>query len=494
MGVSPMFSRARRPCHNRFHKGGAVKQMTDAADVGTTVRGTYLTSVCLVATLGGLLFGYDTAVISGAIGSLVRHFALMPAMEGWTAGSALVGCVIGSSLAGSFSDRFGRRMTLLVAAALFLISAVGTAVPRTLTAFVVYRAIGGVGVGAAAMTGPMYIAELAPARLRGTLVSWNQFAVVFGMLVVYFVNYVIAGVGDEAWNATTGWRWMFGSESLPACLFLLLLLFVPESPRWLAKRGRLETAREILMKVDGAVHADAEMTEIESALRFEGDSFRELFQSKWRPVLGIGIALAVLQQITGINVFLYFAPEILKTVAGTKTDAALLQTVLVGGVNLAFTIVAICKVDRWGRRPLMLAGYAGMAVALFALGGASLSGEIKVWVLGAILGYIAAFALSVGPVTWVLLAEIFPTRHRGRAMAIATFCMWAANYLVSQTFPMMDKQATLAAVFHHGFPFILYGLFAVSAVFFIWRFVPETKGRSLEEIESFWGRNDGATD
>jgi MFS family permease len=168
--------------------------------------------------------------------------------------------------------------------------------------------------------------------------------------------------------------------------------------------------------------------------------------------------------------------------------------VLWGGVNLAFTIVAICKVDRWGRRPLMLAGYAGMAVALFALGGASLSGEIKVWVLGAILGYIAAFALSVGPVTWVLLAEIFPTRHRGRAMAIATFCMWAANYLVSQTFPMMDKQATLAAVFHHGFPFILYGLFAVSAVFFIWRFVPETKGRSLEEIESFWGRNDGATD
>jgi len=449
-------------------------------------QGGYLARVCLVATLGGLLFGYDTAVISGAIGSLVRHFALTPAMEGWAAGSALVGCVLGSSLAGPFSDRFGRRTALLAAAALFLISAVGTAFPRTLTEFVVYRAVGGVGVGAAAMTGPMYIAELAPARLRGTLVSWNQFAIVFGMLVVYFVNYFIAGFGDAAWNATTGWRWMFGSEALPACLFLLLLLFVPESPRWLAKRNRPEAARDILLKVDGAAHADAEMAEINGALRIEGDSFRELLQPEWRPVLWIGVALAILQQVTGINVFLYFAPEILTTVAGTKTDVALLQTVLVGGVNMVFTIVAIRKVDRWGRRPLMLAGYAGMAVALFALGGASLSGEIKAWVLAAILGYIAAFALSVGPVTWVLLAEIFPTRHRGRAMAVATFCMWAANYLVSQTFPMMDKQATLVAVFHHGFPFILYGLFAVLAVLFVRRFIPETKGRSLEEIEHFW--------
>lgn len=446
----------------------------------------YLSAVCLVATLGGLLFGYDTAVISGAIGSLVRHFSLTPAMEGWAAGSALAGCVAGSSLAGSFSDRFGRRTTLLLAAALFLISAIGTAVPKTLTAFVVYRAIGGVGVGAAAMTGPMYIAELAPARLRGTLVSWNQFAVVLGMLVVYFVNYFIAGVGDETWNATTGWRWMFGSEALPASLFLLLLLTVPESPRWLAKRGRLEAARDILLNVDGETHADTEMAEIKGALRAEGESFRELLQSKWRPVLWIGITLSVLQQITGINVFLYFAPEILKTVAGTKTDTALLQTVLVGGVNMAFTIVAIRKVDRWGRRPLMLAGYTGMTVALFALGGAALSGEIKAWVLAAILGYIAAFALSVGPVTWVLLAEIFPTRHRGRAMAIATFCLWTANYLVSQTFPMMDKQAKLVAVFHHGFPFFLYGLFSVAAVFFVWRFIPETKGRSLEEIEKNW--------
>ena len=446
----------------------------------------YLFGSCLVATLGGLLFGYDTAVISGAIGFMVKNFSLSPAMEGWAAGSALVGCVLGAAVAGPISDRFGRRTMLIISALLFLISAIGTALPRTFTEFIFYRALGGIGVGAAAMTGPMFIAEIAPARWRGRLVSWNQFAIVWGMLVVYFVNYFIAGRGDEQWNVVRGWRWMFGSESLPASAFLLLLFFVPESPRWLAKQGRKDQARQILTKVDGPEHAERELADIENTLNLESESFSELLQPRWRPVLWIGVVLAVLQQITGINVFLYFAPEILKTISGAKMDVALLQTILVGAVNMIFTIIAIRKVDHWGRKPLMLGGYVGMAVALFAIGGAALAGEIKAWILVAILGYIAAFALSVGPVTWVLLSEIYPTRHRGRAMAIATFCLWTANYIISQTFPMMDKNDWLVAKFNHGFPFLLYGAFSVIAVLFVWRSIPETKGKSLEEIERSW--------
>jgi len=246
----------------------------------------YLFGVCLVATLGGLLFGYDTAVISGAIGFMVKHFTLTPAMEGWAAGSALVGCVLGAAVAGTISDRFGRRTMLILSAIMFLVSAIGTAVPRTLTEFIFYRALGGVGVGAAAMTGPMYIAEIAPARLRGTLVSWNQFAIVWGMLVVYFVNYFIAGRGDEQWNITTGWRWMFGSEALPAGAFLLLLFFVPESPRWLAKQGRKEQARDILTKVDGPEHAERELADIENTLNLESESFTSCCSRAGAPCSG----------------------------------------------------------------------------------------------------------------------------------------------------------------------------------------------------------------
>ncbi|MCX7887605.1 MAG: MFS transporter, partial [Verrucomicrobiae bacterium] len=245
-------------------------------------------------------------------------------------------------------------------------------------------------------------------------------------------------------------------------------------------------AHQILTKVDGPEHAERELADIENTLKLESESFRELLQPRWLPVVWIGVALAVLQQITGINVFLYFAPEILKTIAGAKMDVALLQTILVGAFNMIFTVIAIRKVDQWGRKPLMLAGYSGMAAALFLIGGAALAGQIKAWILVAILGYIAAFALSVGPVTWVLLSEIYPTRHRGRAMAIATFCLWTANYIISQTFPMMDKNDWLVAKFNHGFPFFLYGIFSVLAVLFVWRYIPETKGKTLEEIERHW--------
>ena len=449
---------------------------------------TYLTLTVLVAALGGLLFGYDTAVISGAIGFLQQHFELTAAMKGWAASSALVGCVIGVAMAGELNDRLGRRTTLIVAAILFLISAVGSALPKTLTQFIIYRIVGGLGVGAASMTSPMYIAEISPARLRGRMVSLNQFAIIFGMLVVYFVNYFIARGSTPEWNVATGWRWMFGSESIPAILLLGLLFFVPESPRWLTKQGQGDKARRILARVDGEEHAESEMREIEAALQQESGSLAQLFTPAMRIILVIGVSLAVLQQVTGINVFLYYAPEILKSVAGADVDIALLQTILVGAVNLVFTVVAIWSVDKVGRKPLMVIGAAGMGLSLAAIGLAATFQMVGAWLLVFMLGYIACFALSVGPVTWVILSEIFPTKIRGRALAIATLCLWVANYIVSQTFPMMDENPMLVKVFNHGFPFFVYAAFCVVLVVVMARLVPETKGKTLEEIERHWGK------
>jgi SP family xylose:H+ symportor-like MFS transporter len=440
-----------------------------------------------VAALGGLLFGYDTGVINGAIGPLKAHFQLDATWEGWATGCALLGCAIGAGLAGMLSDRFGRKKVLIFAAVMFLISAIGTAVPPTIGIFVIFRIIGGVGVGAASISSPMYIAEISPARMRGRLVSVNQFAIVTGFLVVYFANYFIALQGDETWNQSVGWRWMFGSESLPALLLLALLFLVPESPRWLTKQGRAEEALGILTRVDGAAYAETELSEIKDAIAHESGSLGQLLQPGMKIVLIIGVALAVLQQITGINVFLYFGTEIFKKM-GSGTNAALMQTVIVGAVNLTFTIVAIWTVDRLGRKPLMMIGSAGMGVCLAAMGLAAFVQSTGLWILLFILGYIACFALSVGPVTWVILSEIFPTRIRGRAMAIATVCLWIANYVISQTFPMMDENAWLLEKFHHAFPFWLYGLFCVVLLLFVRSFVPETKGKTLEEIERHWMR------
>jgi SP family xylose:H+ symportor-like MFS transporter len=445
----------------------------------------YVMVVCLVAALGGLLFGYDTGVINGAIGSLKEHFALDANWTGWAMGCALLGCAIGAGGAGAVSDRFGRKRVLILSAVLLFISAVGTAIPRTITAFIIYRIIGGVGVGAASIASPMYIAEISPARIRGRMVSINQFAIVTGFLVVYFVNYFIALQGDAAWNEHLGWRWMFGSEALPALLLLVLLFFVPESPRWLTKQNRPDEALEILTRVDGTEYAESELLEIKDAIAHESGSLKQLFQPGMKIVLVIGIVLAVLQQVTGINVFLYFGTEIFKEM-GSETDAALLQTVIVGTVNLSFTVVAIWTVDRLGRKPLMMVGSAGMGVSLLAMGLAAYFERTELWVLLFILGYIACFALSVGPVTWVILSEIFPTRIRGRAMAIATVCLWVANYVISQTFPMMDENAWLVDRFHHALPFWLYGVFCAVLLVFVQRVVPETKGRTLEEIEKQW--------
>jgi SP family xylose:H+ symportor-like MFS transporter len=532
-------------------------------------RGGSLIYVCLltaVAALGGLLFGYDTAVISGAIGFLQLHFDLDPQLwKGWAAACALIGCAAGAGSAGLLSDRFGRKKVLLVAAVLFLASALGTAFPPNFGWFVVFRIVGGLGVGAASITSPMYIAEVTPALIRGRMVSVNQFAIVSGILVVYFVNYFVAGYGTAvdqpivdsyvrqfgpavdtrlvkeladrhyariepraleeflakhgsstdsqavalflaehgvrldkldvhlanqgilSWNQRRGWRWMFGSGALPALVLLLLLFRVPESPRWLTKHQRRQEALAIFSRVGGPEHAAKELAEIEHTVAQESGSLAQLLLPGMRVALMIGVVLAVLQQVTGINVFLYFAPEIFKSL-GSEVDAALWQTILVGSVNMSFTVIAIWTVDHLGRKPLMLIGYTGMGLSLAAIGLASYWQRVEVWVLTFILSYIACFALSVGPVTWVILSEIFPTKIRGRAMAIATVCLWGANYVVTQTFTIMDEDQWLKQTFHRAFPFWIYALLCLVAVLFTWRLVPETKGKTLEEIERSWTR------
>ncbi len=439
----------------------------------------YVIRISLVATLGGLLFGYDTAVISGAIGFMKIHFSLSPGVEGWVASSALFGCMIGAFFAGIISDKMGRKYVLMLAGVLFLISAMGTAFPRSLTMFILFRILGGIGVGAAAMASPMYIAELSPAKYRGGLVSLNQLAIISGMLIVYFANYLIATHGNQidsahgilpestdSWNVTYGWRWMFGSESLPALLLISLLFFVPNSPRWLISKNRDEEAKRIIKQIEGE-NTKNKIAEIKMSISNQGDSLKQLWAPGLRIVLIIALALAFFQQSTGINAILYFAPEILKGISDATSDIALLQTIIIGVVNLLFTIVGIFAVDRLGRRPLMLLGYAGMGIALFALGiTTTISSTQGVGALIMILIYIACFACSVGPITWVILSEIFPTNIRGRAMSIATIVLWAANFLVSQTFPMMNGNDWLIRIFNHGFPFIIYGLFCVLALSF----------------------------
>ena len=444
----------------------------------------YVFLITLVATLGGLLFGYDTAVISGAIGFLKTRFTLDASLEGWAASSALIGCIIGASFAGVLSDRTGRKRALLISAVLFAVSSIGSALAHDLAEFSVARILGGIGIGAASMLSPLYIAEIAPARIRGRLVSLNQFAIIFGMLLVYFVNAYVARAGDriggEAWNVAYGWRWMFGSATLPSVLFFVLLFLVPESPRWLVKRGRSKEALGILVRVGGARHAQTEMAEIADAIALEkNQSIAQLFKPGLRMALIIGVVLAVLQQVTGINVVLYYAPEIFKT-AGMRATQAIDLTVIVGVINLMFTVVAILVVDRIGRKPLLLIASACMGASLFLLGGAFVLGKLQgPWVLMFVLAYVASFAVAMGPVVWVVLSEIFPTHIRGAAMSIATVCLWIACFLVSQFFPVMLQR-------FEGKTFFVYAVMCVVSFVFIALVVPETKGKTLEEIEKRW--------
>jgi SP family xylose:H+ symportor-like MFS transporter len=489
----------------------------------------YLVLLTLTATMGGLLFGYDTAVISGTVASLKDFFidpfnwpeTIANSRHGLVVSSALIGCIFGALSGGLISKKLGRKNGLLLAAMLFLISALGSAMPELffrpvgqadhtfIQAFVVYRIIGGIGVGLASMLSPLYIAEIAPAGIRGKLVSWNQFAIIFGMLVVYFVNYSIARQGEDAWLHQIGWRWMFASEVIPASLFVMLLLLVPETPRFYVMKGSEEKAFNVLSRINGKEIAGKILEEIKTSFISEKGSdssgnkgkSSKLF-SFGATVIVIGIMLAMFQQFIGINVVLYYAPEIFRDM-GAKTDASLLSTIYVGIVNLVFTILAIVTVDRFGRRPLMVIGAIIMAVAMISIGFTFFTGMGQVEIgselvnqftnrfaaiaaFSLILVYIAGFAISWGPVTWVLLSEIFPNRIRGRALAVATAAMWISNLIISWTFPILNNSSFLVDRFNHGAAYWIYGCVSVIAALFVSRYVPETKKKSLEELEALW--------
>jgi SP family arabinose:H+ symporter-like MFS transporter len=441
----------------------------------------YIFMCTLVAALGGLLFGYDTAVINGAIKYVQIHFGLSAALKGWAAASALVGCIFGAMFAGLVGDRFGRRKSLMLCAVLFSISAIFSAVPQTLTQFVWARFIGGLGVGGASMLAPLYIAEIAPEKIRGRLVSLYQLAIVTGILVVFFVNMLIQGSGDEVWNTTRGWRWMFASETLPAVVFGLALMLVPESPRWLMKAGRKQEAEDILTRTVGREQAEQEIVMIASSMEKEEGRISELFHKGFRTPLIIGIMLAVFQQLSGINAVMYYSTEIIES-TGVSSNSAFMQTVAMGVINLLATFVAIGIVDRVGRKVLLLGGIGVQVVSLAAIGVMFNTGGSPYVLLAFILIYVAAFSAAMGPVTWIVLSEIFPNKIRGRAMSIATLFLWTVCYLVSQTFPVLVEFLGIAATF------FFFSASCFICLVFIARFVPETKGKSLEEIEQLWNK------
>lgn len=452
--------------------------LKDKEAAKTNMKYVYL--VTTVAALGGLLFGYDTAVIAGAIGFLQTKFELSSAMTGWAASSAIWGCLFGAMIAGYASDRLGRKKVLLVTAILFSFSAIGSAIPNTLTQFVVARFLGGVGVGAASMLSPLYISEIAPAKMRGMLVSLYQLAIVLGINFVYFVNLKIANVGTEAWNIDMGWRYMLGSEVIPALLFFILLFLVPESPRWLTLKGREREAAIILEKVNGKEKGNQVLNEIKETIKAEKGTLKELFATKLRRALLIGLVLALFSQITGINAIIYYAPEIFKNI-GFGTDSALQQTLTIGFVNTIFTFVAIYFIDRMGRRTLLLWGLSGMTVCLLGTGLVFYLGlSSSIWTLIFILGFIASFSSSLGPIPWVIISEIFPTKIRGLAMSFATMTLWLGVVAITQFTPIMLENLGGAYTF-----WIFMGN-AIFLLIFVYKKVPETKGRTLEEIEKSW--------
>lgn len=447
---------------------------------GERVSMKFVTLVSIVAALGGVLFGFDTAVISGAIGFMQQHFDLNEFQVGWAVSSLIIGCIVGAMSSGVLSERFGRKKVLITAAILFIIGSAFSAVPVTFSQFIIARMIGGIGIGITSTLCPLYNAEIAPAKYRGRLVALNQLATVTGISLVYFVNLWIAGLGDEAWGTTSAWRWMFAFGLIPGVLFLVLLFLVPESPRWLIKQGRAAESLPILVKIHGETLAKQEVLEIKESFRVENGSIRQLFSPALRLALIVGVGLAILQQVTGINAVLYYAPEIFKQ-TGAGTNAALIQTIFVGVINLLFTILAIWLIDKVGRKMLLLVGSSAMLICLIVIGAAFQTGHTSgPWVLIFILIYVAAFAVSLGPVVWVVISEIFPNRIRGKATAIASMALWTADYVVSQTFPPMLVSAGPA------FTFWIFGLMALITVIFTWRAVPETKGKTLEEIESLW--------
>ncbi|PRY13869.1 SP family xylose:H+ symportor-like MFS transporter [Pontibacter ummariensis] len=457
----------------------------------------YIAGITLIATLGGLLFGYDTAVISGAERSvqlyLVDSLGLSTWVHGATISSALIGCIIGGAISGAIASGIGRKKALIIAALLFFISALGSGYPEflffnvgeptmgLLYMFNFYRIIGGIGVGLASAVVPVYIGEISPANMRGRLVSLNQFAIIFGMLVVYFVNWGIASGQPVEWINEVGWRRMFISEAIPAGLFGFLLFFVPETPRYLSMVDKDQEALKILTKVNGPESARKILADIKNTVEHHSG---KLF-SYGKVVIVIGILLSVFQQFVGINVALYYAPRIFESMGAGK-DASLLQTVVMGIVNVIFTVVAIMTVDRWGRKPLLMVGSIGMAFGMFAIAGLSYFEIIGIGTLVFIIIYTASFMMSWGPIAWVLISEIFPNKIRGKAVAVAVAAQWAANFFISATYPSMME---FSGAFTYGF----YGVMSVLSFLFVWKMIPETKGRSLEDMEELWRKKANLT-
>ena len=431
-----------------------------------------------VSTLGGLLFGYDNIVISGAIGYLSQLFHLDAAGVGWAAGCALVGCIAGCAAAGTVADYLGKKKGLALCALCFALSSVGMLFAANLHQFVFWRLIGGVGIGAASVISPNYIAEIAPTRVRGRCVTLYQLGIVVGILAAVFVNMLIQRMGNEAWNISTGWRWMFLAGVVPAILFGLMILPAVESPRWLMKMGRRDQAIDVLAKINGSGVAAREAAEIENSLAREEGHISELFTTFRRPLL-LGIMLAGLQQISGITPLFSFLPEIFRA-AGTATGDAFFQSVLVSLINLLFTLFALWLVDRAGRKTLILAGTALQFVSFALVGWFYHIHGSGLAVLIFVMSFVAGHAFGNGVACWVIISEIYPTKVRGRGMSIATTALWLVGYVGNQSFPIMQKHLGSDGTFW------LFSAGALLTVILVAWLIPETKGRSLEEITRFW--------
>jgi SP family xylose:H+ symportor-like MFS transporter len=445
----------------------------------------YILRICGIAALGGILFGYDTAVISGAIEALKAYFDLSPAETGWAVSNVVIGCVVGAFGAGPLAGRYGRKKALVVAAFLFTVSAVGAALASTFTWFVIYRIIGGLAVGLAATVSPMYMSEVSPKDMRGRALSMQQFAIVFGQIVIFYVNFKIASYASEAWLIEMGWRWMIGSEVIPCLLFTALVFVIPESPRWSVMVGRDDQALAMLTRVSNAEHAKSVLREIKESLRQDEQHRKQKLNYgdvRVRFILFVGCMIAMLQQVTGVNVMMYYAPVVLKTVTENAQEA-LFQTIWIGVLQLVGSVIGAMLMDRLGRIPLMRWGTLGTIVGLLITSYALYTQATGYFALFGMLFFMVFYAMSWGVGAWVLVSEIFPNRMRSQGMSIAVGCMWLANFVVAQSFPMINDQSYLFSTFHGAFPMWVFAACCLFSYWFIARFIPETKGVSLERME-----------
>lgn len=453
------------------------------AEVNTKKSILFAVLISCAAAFGGYLYGYDSAVISGAIGPLEQYFNLGPGMVGFVVSSLLIGGAAGILLSGFLSDAMGIKKVLSISAILFAISSIFQAFADSVTILIIARMIGGIGIGMASVLSVTYISETAPPSMRGRLGSIYQLAIAIGIVSVYFLNAEILSLGGETWQLETGWRYILGIAGIPALVYLFILIPIPESPRWLIKSGRKQLAFQVLTKINGKEVAKSEATKIEASLKeHKNRSISELFQPGIKKVLGIGITLAVLQQLVGVNVIIYYAPQVFEA-AGAEGDLNTIVTSMIGVAALFGVLVSMWLIDRIGRKSLLMIGSVGMAITQLAVG-ILLQFNISAGLTPSILIvlYLFLFNISMGPVVWVILGEIFPNHVRGRAMSIATFCMWVANWLISQAFPM------IIAEFGDGVTFLLFGIMCIVSFFFVWKVIPETKDKSLEEIEQIWIR------